>query len=1051
VFLPRICIERPVLATVMSIALIVLGAVGYSRLPVRELPDIEIPIVSVSTVLPGASPEVVETEITEIIEEELNGLEGLDLLQSVSREEVSSITLQFDLDRDIDAAAQDVRDRVARVIGRLPEEAEEPRVAKYDVNQSPIMWLALHSDTRTPFEMMDLADRQLRPRLETVPGVSRVRTGGSNSQAIRIELDRELLAAYGLTVGEVVDALRRQNVEVPGGRVEGTWREFVVKTDGEFATPEQFRRLIVRYSGDSPVRIGDLGTVRYGFENERTMANFNGRRTTGLGIVKQKDANTLAVARGVKEMIPELEKQMPEGFQLRVAFDQSPFIEQSVSEVRDALLIAGVLVMVVIFVFLQSVRTTLIPSVVMPVAIIATFGAIYFLGFTINNLVLMALTLVVGVVVDDAIIVLENCYRHIELGSERRKAALEATSEIAFAVISTTLTLIAVFVPIAFLGGTVGRFFYEFGISVVVAVSVSSFVALTLTPMLCSRYLSVGTTAHQNHIFGRMARGFDGAISVLSEAYTRALVWALEHRAIMLAVVGGAVVASVALFDSAGKEFLPQDDRGYFNVSIRTPEGSTLAYQIKQQRRVEQLLDATPEVVSYFSVAAFTRGGPGKVNEGVMFVRLLPMPDRARHVSKILADLRRESLLIPGADVFFHQFNPLNSSGGSKPVGFVVQNPDFDSLAKYSRRLHDAVGSEIEGLTDVNIDLEINKPELDVTIDRAKAASLGISVADVAETLKVLLGGDAVTYYKRGNERHDVIVQLEPNDRYRPRDAGDIAIRTSDGRVVPLSNIVEVRESVGPSAINHYQRKRSVILEAGLQDLDLGTALERIGAIADSTLPEGFTTALAGQSREHSRSSQGLAFTFLLAILSIYLVLAAQFESFVHPLTIMLALPLATLGALAGLNLFGMNLSVYAYIGMIMLMGLATKNSILLVDYTNQMRERGVGTREAILEAGRTRLRPILMTAVSTIFGILPIAIGLGAGAEGRRPLGVAVVAGMTTSTLLTLLIVPVVYSMIDDLLAKLRERRKAQRRRRGSDAIDATVDLAEHSPQSPR
>jgi len=1010
----------------MSVALLVFGAVGYSRLPVRELPDIELPIVSVSTVLRGASPEVVETEITEMLEEELNGVEGLDLMQSVSLEQLSNVRLFFDLDRDIDAAAQDVRDRVSRVTNRLPDDADEPRVAKYDINSSPVMWLALHTESRSPFEITELADKFLKPRLQTVPGVSRVLAGGSNSLAMRIDLDRELLAAYGLTVTDVVSALQAQNVEIPGGRVEGTWREFVVKTEGEFVDPEGFRRLVVAYRRGSPVRLGDIGEVRLGFENERTSANFNGALTTGLGIVKQSDANTLAVGNGVKALLPELRRQLPDGYNLQVAFDQSPFIEQSVREVRQTLLIAGVLVVIVIFVFLQSARTTLIPSVTMPVAIIATFGVIYFLGFTINNLVLMGLTLVIGVVVDDAIIVLENAYRHMEEGADRLAAAHKATSEIAFAVISTTLSLIAVFVPIAFLSGTVGRFFYEFGISVVVAISVSSFVALTLTPMLCSRFLKVGTTAARDNVFGHMARAFDDALARLAEAYVRVLGWALGHSKAMIAVLVAAVVGSVGLFIVAGKEFIPQDDRSYFNVSIKTPEGSTLAYQRRYQGRVEKMLDATPEIRSYFSVSAMARGGPGKVNEGVMFVRLHPRSERERGIPEILAALRREAANFAGADVYFSQYNPLSSRGaGNKPISYVIQHADFDELASYSHKLRDIVEG-MDGFSDVDTDLEINKPQLDVTIDRDKAASLGISVADIADTLKVLLGGDTVTHFKRGNERHEVIVQLMLDDRHRPSDASDIYLRTSEGRVVPLSNLVSVNETVGPSVVNHYERKRSVKLEADLVDLDLGHALDELDAAAAAVLPEGFSTTLAGQSREYRRGSQGLSFTFLLAVLAIYMVLAAQFESFVHPFTIMLALPLAMLGALAGLTLFGMNLSVYAFIGIIMLMGLVTKNSILLVDYANLLRDQGVDAREAILQAGRTRLRPILMTGVSTIFGILPIAIGMGAGAEARRPLGVAVVSGMTTSTLLTLVVVPVVYGMIDDLRVRLARRRTA-------------------------
>jgi hydrophobe/amphiphile efflux-1 (HAE1) family protein len=1014
----------------MSVALVVFGYVGYTRLPVRELPDIEFPIVSVSTVLPGASPEVVETEITEVLEEELNGIEGIDIIQSMSTEQVSTITLQFLLSRNIDTAAEDVRDRVARVRNRLPEDAEEPRVAKFDVSAETIMWVALFSDTRSPFELVELADKFVKPKFETVPGVGRVRAGGSNQEAMRIELDRQLLATYGLTVADVVSALRSQNVEVPSGRVEGASREFVVRTRGEFETTAGFKSLIVAYKGGSPVRLGDVASVRRGFDNERTRAVFNGTLTVGLGIVKQSQANTVAVAAGIKSEIEKLRPQLPDGFRIQVAFDQSPFIEQSIREVRQSLLIACALVIVVIFVFLQSVRSTLIPSVVMPVALLSTFGFIYFLGFTINNLVLMALTLVVGVVVDDAIIVLENVYRHMELGKSRLEAAVAASDEIAFAVISTTLTLIAVFVPIAFLGGTVGRFFFEFGISVVVAVSVSSFVALTLTPMLCSRFLNVGTTAQQKGVFGSTARSFDRGLERMTAGYVRTLRLALRHRVWMVVIIVATVVASGLLFANAGKEFIPQDDRGYFMVSVKTPEGSTMAYQDRHQRRVEKLLDDTPEVRSYFSILAIGRGGPGKVNDGIMFVRMEPWGVRKRGIPAVLSELRGKASYIAGADVFFFQFNPLQRGSGSKPFSFVIQHNDLDELSDYSRQLLD-IASGMPEFRDVDIDLEVNKPQLNVTISREKASALGISVIDIADTLKVMLGGDNVSTFKRGNDRYDVIVQLAAAHRVEPGDLERIYVRTGGGELVPLSNVVQVREAVGPSAVSHYGRKRSVVLDANLDGTDLGTAIDTLSEIAGSILPEGFTTTLSGQSREHARSSQGLAFTFILAIVSIYLVLAAQFESFVHPFTIMLALPLATFGALAGISMFSMNLSVYAYIGLIMLMGLVTKNSILLVDYINILRERGVETREAIIEAGKTRLRPILMTAVSTIFGILPIAIGFGTGAEGRRPLGVAVVAGLTTSTVLTLIIVPIVYSMLDDLMPGLRAHRHARREAR--------------------
>jgi multidrug efflux pump len=1024
VFLPRLCIERPVFATVLSLALLVFGVVGYVRLPVRELPDIEFPIVSVTTVLPGASPEVVETEITEILEEELNGIEAIDIIESVSSEQVSNITLQFDLDRDIDTAAEDVRDRVARVRGRLPDDAEEPLVAKFDVSAETIMWVAVFSPTRTPFEISNLSEKFVKPRLQTLPGVGAVRSGGSNEQAMRVEIDRNLLANYTLTVAEVVDALRAQNVEVPSGRVEGQWREFVVKTQGEFNTPEGFASIVLAYRGESPVRLGDVAKVRYGFEDERTTANYTGIRTTGLGIVKQSQANTLEVAEAVKAALDEIRPRLPDGFDLQIAFDQSPFIADAVNEVRDAMLTAGILVVFVIFVFLQGFRSTLIPSVAIPVSVITTFGVIYFLGFTINNLVLMALTLVIGVVVDDAIIVLENAYRHMENGENRYDAAIAASNEIAFAVIATTLTLVAVFVPIAFLGGTVGRLFYEFGITVAVSICVSAFVALTLTPMLCSRMLSLGTSASRKDVVGKLAQSFDRALEGLSVRYERALTTALRHRIWTVVLVVATVALSVLFFFGVGKEFLPQDDRGYFMVSVKTPEGSTMAYQERYQNRVERLLDATEEVRSYFSIVAIGRGGPGRVNEGIMFVRMHPRSERQRSAAEVLGKLRAQAKDIPGADVFFFQFNPLQPSSGSKPLGFVVQHSDFDTLAQYSARLRDAV-EKIPGLADVDTNLEVNKPQLDVRISRDKANSLGISASDIADTLRVLLGGDDVTTYKRGNDRYDVIVQLQARDRLRPSDLSAIYVRTSGGQSVPLSNVVEVRETVGPSAVNHYNRRRSVEVDGNLAGIDLGHAIAAVSAEAERVLPEGFTTTLSGESREHVRGSRGLGFTFVLALVAIYLVLAAQFESFVHPFTIMLALPLATFGALAGLYVFGMNLSVYGYIGLIMLMGLVTKNSILLVDYANQQCEGGATIRDAMLGAARTRLRPIMMTAVSTIFGVLPIALGFGAGAEGRRPLGVAVVVGMTTSTVLTLVVVPVVYTLLSDAGAWLRARRE--------------------------
>jgi multidrug efflux pump len=1023
-FLPEICIKRPVLATVLSLSLLAVGLVGYSRLPVRELPAVDFPVISVSTVLPGASAQVVETEITEVLEEELNGIEGVQFIRSVSTEQVSSITLQFELRRDIDSAAQDVRDKVARVRRRLPEDAQQPRVSKVDLDAQAIMWLALHSSTRNPFERMHMVDKVIKPLAQGVPGVGSVLVGGSNRKAIRIELNRSRLAAHGITVGDVERALMTRNVELPSGRVEGQWREFVVRTHGEVSSPEEFEELVITTRNGHPVRVGDVGEARYGFNNERTRARFNGTPTSGLGIVKQSGSNTLTVTGGVKDLHRRLDGQLPEGYQLDIAYDQSGFIEESVREVKQSLVVAGVLVLLVIFVFLQSMRTTLIPSITMPVAIMFAFGVLYFLDFSINNLTLLALTLVIGVVVDDAIIVVENIYRHMENGATRTQAAITASGEITFAVISTTLTLLAVFVPIAFMSGVVGRFFYEFGIAVAVAVSASSFVALTLTPMLCSRFLSVGSTTRREGVLGSMARRFDSDVEALSRGYRRALEWSLNHGRWLAALLLLAIVVSGLLFKSVGKEFLPQDDRGYFIAVISTPEGSTLDYQDRYQRQVEKLLDTTTEVATYFSILAITRGGPGKVNSGIMFVGLQPHDQRERSMAEVLGELRGRAASIAGADAYFLTSNALQRSRRSKPLQFVIQHNDFDELARQALLLKTALEGE-PGFIDVDTDLEMNKPQLNVEIDREKAAALGISPLEIADSLRILLGGADVSRFRQGNERYDVILQLEAAHRLSPGDLSSIYVRTRSGELVTLENVVTVTEDVGPSEVIHYNRKRAVVVEANLEDLELGQAIERTSQLAADLLPQGFTTDLAGESREYARGSRGLSLTFLFAVMAIYLVLAAQFESFVQPITIMLALPLAVLGALAGLLVTGMTLNMYSFIGIIMLMGLVTKNSILLVDYINILRARGVEIREAILEAGSVRLRPILMTAFSTIFGILPIALGSGPGAESRRPLGVAVVTGMILSTVLTLMVVPVFYRATDRIVERFRSRKQ--------------------------
>jgi multidrug efflux pump len=1020
--LADLSIRRPVLTTVAMLALIVFGLLAYARMPVRELPDVEFPIVSIVTALPGASPEVVETEVTEVLEEEVSSIEGIRTITSESTDQVSRITVEFNLDRSVDVAAQDVRDKIARVRGDLPEEVEEPRVSKLDIDAQAIMWIALTAQGRTPVELTDYADRVIKDRLQTLPGVGSIIIGGERRPAVRISLDRTRLEARGLTVSDVVRALRDENVELPSGRIESTTREFTVKTEGNFPSAEAFNELIVDYRDERPVRIRDIGRAASGVENERTVARFNGVPTAGLGVLKQSDANTVAVVDSVRAALDEIRAELPPGYELEPAFDGSRFVRDSLREVRETLLLSAVLVTIVIFLFLRSVQSTLIPSLAMPVATIATFTVMYALDFSVNTLTLLAFTLALGVLVDDAIIVLENIYRHLEAGESRGVAAQRGSDEVAFPALATTVALVAVFAPVAFVRGITGRFFFEFGLTVAAAVCLSLVVALTLTPMLCARYLRLpdpGRASWLGSLFDRLERPLDA----LTRFYGVSLEWALRKRWHVLAAALAAFVALAALLVVVGKDFLPQDDRGSFVVTIETPEGSTLAYHDRYQRQVETILTETPEIRSHFSVVALSGGGRGAVNSGMIFVRMTDRHERTRSQQEVMQALRGRMAEVTGARVFLLSFNPIASGGGAKPLSLVLQHPDFDELATHAPRVMERLAT-IPGLRDLDSDLELEKPQLDVTINREAAAALGISAREIATTLSTMLAGQDVSRYRQGNERYDVIVQLEPEHRAAPADLGTIAVRTRAGALVPLSTILSVRESVGPNALNHYNRRRAVEIDANLDGITLAEAIDRSRAAAREVLPAGFTTTLSGESREFAEGASNLSIAFLVGLLMIYLALAGQFESFVHPFTIMLAVPLGMLGGVGALWALGMTLNVNSVIGLVILMGLVTKNSILLVDFTLVLQRRGKTRHEALVEAGMLRLRPILMTAFTTILGVLPIALAAGTGSVGRRPLGVAVAAGMTVSTALTLLVVPVVYTLLADLGRWLTRRR---------------------------
>ncbi len=1012
-FLSDTSVKRPVLASMLSLAIVLFGAIGYTRLSVREYPDIDPPIISVTTILPGANPSVVESAVTDILEEQLSTVEGLRTLTSTSSEQASNITLEFNLGRSVESAAQDVRDKVSRVRGQLPREVLEPVIAKQEADAQPFYWLALGGENYSLLELSDIGDRVVKQRLQTIPGVGSSFIAGERRYSMRIWLSPKELAARNLTVQDVENAVRSRNVEIPAGRIESQNREFTVRSLGELKTPQEFGDLVVANQGGQLVRLRDLSRVELGPRDERSMLRFNGTSAVAVGIVRQSKANMVDVADSIRAALPQIEQALPRGVTLRTAFDQSVYVKRSISETIDTLFLAFVLVVIVIFLFLRNMRATIVPSLAIPVSIVGAFGAMFVLGYSVNTFTLLALILAIGLVVDDAIIVLENAYRHQEeLGESPEVAAMHGTSEIGFAVIATTISLVAVFAPLAFLTGTTGRLFNEFGVALAGSVVISGFVALTLTPMLCAKLVRVPKS--HGVVYKALERGLDW----MATTYAATLGWAVRRQWV---IIGGAV-ASLALayvtFHALKSEFIPAEDRGFFMAATTGPQGATLEYTDTYQRQVEAVLAKVPEINSYFSII----GMSGDVSGGFVFVNMKDWRDRTRTTQQVIGGVMPQLFAIPGVQAY--AFAPSPIGGFGSPVQFVVEHPDFDSLTAVLP-VFLARASQIRGMVNVQANLKVNKPELTVHYDRDRAEDLGVSVSDVGSTLETMLGGRRVSTFTRDNKLYDVMVQMDPADRATPSDMSTLYVRGRGGQLVNLAAVTTVDEGVGAQRLFHYNRVPSFTITANLMPgFTLGEALDSLNAVAAATLPRGASTALSGESREFAESGSALYVAFLLALLVVYMVLAAQFESLIHPFTVLMAVPLAVTGALVALFLTGSTLNLYSQIGMILLIGLASKNSILLVEYANQLRDRGLGLTEATLEAGRVRLRPILMTAFATIFGALPIALGLSAGSESRQPLGYVIVGGMFVSTFLTLYLVPVVYVLFE----KLRDRMGARR-----------------------
>ena len=1005
--LAEVSIRRPVFATVLSLLILLIGAVSYTRLAVREYPKIDEPVVTVSVRYAGASAEVIETQVTKPLEDSIAGIDAVDVLTSISRPEQAQISVRFRLEKDADTAAAEVRDRVSRVRNRLPQTIDEPVIAKVEADAFPVIWLAFSSDTRSRLEINDLVNRVVKARLQTVTGVADVRIFGERKYAMRVWLDADKLAAYKLTTQDVEDAIRRQNLELPAGRIESQQREFSVVSQTDLTTPAQFSDIVIKTVGGFSVRLRDVGRVEEGAADERSAVRLNGRPAISAGVIRQTTANPLELSKGVRDMLPRLQEDMPPDVKIDIANDNSVFIDRAVKSVYQTIVEAIALVALVIFVFLRTVRASIIPIVTIPVSLIGAFALMQLAGFSINTLTLLALVLAIGLVVDDAIVMLENIYRHIEEGMQPFAAAIHGAREIGFAIVAMTLTLAAVYAPLAFTPGRTGRLFVEFALALAGAVVVSGFVALTLSPMMCSLLLK------HNPKPNWFDRNMERWLTALANGYGRLLRRVLTGwRWLVLLVMAGCAVAIGLLYPNMRQELSPLEDRGVILANINAPDGATLEFTDRYARQLEAIGQQYPEFDRIFA----NIGNP-TVSQGSVVYRAVDWSERTRSTLDIARELQPKFNQLAGINAFPVTPPSLGQGFRERPVNFVVQTSDsYENLNAVMRKLMDEVARN-PGFVAPDVDLRLSKPELRIEVDRERAADMGVSVEAVARAIETMLGGRQVTRYKRDAEQYDVIVQTAVTGRSTPEDIDRIQLRASKNGVdamVPLSALVKVHESVSPRELNHFGQRRSATLTSNLApNYSLGEALAFLDTTANQVLKGGYTTDLNGISREF-RSSQGaLVIVFVLALLFIFLVLAAQFESFVDPLIIMFSVPLSMIGALLALQLTGGSLNVYSQIGLITLVGLVTKHGILIVEFTNQLRQRGEPMLDALVHASAQRLRPILMTTGAMVLGALPLALAHGAGAESRQQIGWVIVGGMSVGTLLTIFVVPTMYALL--------------------------------------
>ncbi len=1009
--LSELSIKRPVFAVVCSIVIIIFGAIGYSFLGVREYPAIDPPVVNVRTSYTGANAEIIEQQVTEPIEKAVNGVEGVKNITSSSSQGGSSITVEFELGVDLEKAANDVREKVSQVAGRLPQDIDAPpTVAKQDSDSEPIVFIQMQSNKRTLLDLSDLAENIVQERLQTIPGVSGVSVYGQ-SPAMRIWFDPVRLSAYKLTIQDVKSALDRENIELPGGKVRGNTTEMTVKAYGKLTTEEDFNDLIIKQTEGKSIRLKDVGYAIIGPENEESATRKNNIPSVNLGVVAQPGSNQVAIADELYKRIDVIKKDLPPDIILEVGYDKTQFVRKAITEVKETLMIAILLVVIIIFLFFREWSIAFRPLIDIPVALVGAFFIMYIFGFSINVLTLLSLVLATGLVVDDGIVVTENIYKKIEQGMDKWKAAREGSKEIFFAVVSTSITLAIVFLPIIFLQGFVGRLFREFGIVVAGAVLISAFVSLSLTPVL-NIYLTKKNVHKHSWFYTKSEPFFRG----MESGYQRWLAAFMRKRWIAFIIVLACVGAIYFVGSKLPSELAPMEDRNRLRTSVIAPEGTDFDYMDKVVYDItEKIMDSVPERYVILSFAP-SYSGSGGSNAASISIGLVDASERKRSQNEIVQSMNKMFKDYTDVRVLVLQEQTISvgqSSRGQLPVQYVLQNLNFDKLKeKVPQFMDEVVKSPVFQGNDVN--LKFNKPELQVTIDRLKAGELGISILDISNTLQLALSGRRFGYFIRNGKQYEVIGQVDRKDRDAPLDLKSFYLRSKTGQLIQLDNLVTISETATPPTIYHYNRLKSAIVSAGLANgKTLGDGIKEMERISKKVLDESFTTSLSGSSRDFAESSSNTQNAFLLALVLIFLVLAAQFESFVDPLIIMITVPLALAGAVISLSVFGQSLNIFSQIGIIMLIGLVTKNGILIVEFANKQREKGMNKIDAVLDASVARLRPILMTTLATALGALPIAMALGSAGKSRIPLGIVIIGGLMFALVLTLFVVPALYSYL--------------------------------------